>query len=72
MRRVESQNAMSQERETATTVHLPFQQFDAVHLPFNLTIAPVLGYGCLHGVVIALNAGNESIQLRYAGCERVT
>ena len=34
------QNTLAQEREAASAIHLPLNEFQAMHLPFGLTVAP--------------------------------
>ena len=52
--------ALSQKLESATAVHLPFDQLEPVHLSFNLSIAPALFHRCQHRVVVPMDSGDEA------------
>ena len=53
--------------ESATAVHLPFDELESVHLSFNLSIAPALFYRRQHRIVISLDSSDEAHYFRDFG-----
>ena len=49
-------------RKATTAVHLSFKEFEAVHLPFHLPIAPMLFHCGGYRFIVAFDSGDEALQ----------
>jgi hypothetical protein len=61
------QCAFAQEIETATAIHLVFDEFQSVDVAFDWTGAPVDGEARVHRMPIAMKIAAEAAQLRWTG-----
>ena len=57
----------SQEHEPRSTVHLPLDRLQTVHMPFYGSVAPPLRHRRLHGRLVAADALGEPTQGRVRG-----
>jgi hypothetical protein len=48
-------NAQPQQVKVGPAIHLPFEAFEAIDLPFHLSLTPGLRTGCMNGGIIALH-----------------
>ena len=62
-----NQNAAAKKVITSTAIHGPFQQFQPIDLSLDWTGAPRFNECCRYGVVIAIDATDERIELRTSG-----
>ncbi len=66
----EWQNAATKQSESSATIHLAFNELEAVHVAFNLAIAPRGSESCVNRRMIAAEPGDERGQCGNFGVNR--
>ncbi len=62
----EGKHAALKQRETGSSIHLPFDQLETMHLAFNLAIAPGQRERSVHGCLVPSQSLDEELHCRDA------